>query len=328
MSKDKRYVAIIDVGHGNSSIILDHPHCFVVDCGLGPSLRKFLKQEGLFEIDSVFLSHADQDHIGGLIGLLSADDIKINHVYAIADATKETDLWDGLLFSLNRSSLNGGTKLHINLSTSEGPFSCGSIQLRVATPTAYLAGRSAGGITRDGKRITSNSISASFHVEWRGKSVVYLAGDIDQIALDQIRDNHISIESPVLVFPHHGGKPGEDDVVEYTKELCNLTKSSTVIFSIGRNKHNNPRPEVVETVRFLIPNVRIACTQLSMNCSKLEPKAKPSHLFDVYSKGKSTRECCSGTFMIILDEQIEYFPSLISHRSFIMEAAPTPLCLD
>lgn len=327
MSSLNPSVVILDVGHGNSTVLCDYPHCFVVDCGLGPSLIKFLRQEGLYEIESIFLSHADQDHIGGLIGLLSANEFKINHVYAIADATKETALWDGVLYSLNHSSLNGGAKLHISLSTSEGPFICGSIGLRVVTPTPYLAGKSAGGETRAGEKITSNSISASFHVEWNSSSVAYLAGDIDQVSLNQIEENDIKIESPVLVFPHHGGKAGGEDVAAFTKKLCELTKPSTVIMSIGRKKHGNPRPEVVATLRSQVPDVRIACTQLSVNCSDILPKTSPTHLLDLHSRGKSTRECCSGSFVIKLGTTIEYFPTKRAHRKFINDFVPTPLCI-
>jgi beta-lactamase superfamily II metal-dependent hydrolase len=320
------YIAIIDVGHGNSCVLFDNSNCFVIDCGLGSSIFEFLKQEGLFEIDSVFLSHSDQDHIGGLIGLISSDEFKIHNVYVIADATKVTNLWDGLLYSLSHSSLNGGTKLHVSISTSEGPFKCGSILLKVVSPTPYLAGKSAGNTTQRGEKITSNSVSASFHVEWNGNSIVYLAGDIDQVSLNEIIEHNIPLESQVLVFPHHGGTAGGYDLVSFTTTLCNLTKASTVLFSIGRNKHDNPRTEVVQTVRSIIPEVRIACTQLSKRCANALPQKSPNHLLSFFAKGKATRECCAGTFIIKLGEQIEYLPVKKEHQKFILDFAPTSLC--
>lgn len=320
------YVSIIDVGHGNSCVLFDSPNCFVIDCGLGSSILEFLKQEGIFEINNIFLSHSDQDHIGGLIGLIASNEFKIHNVHVIADATKAGKMWDGILHSLSFSSLSGDTKLHVSLSSSEGPMACGSILLRVVSPTPYLAGKSPGNTTRRGEKITSNSVSASFHVEWNGSSVAYLAGDIDQVSLNDLIDHNISLKSSVLVFPHHGGKSGEYDLVDFTKTLCNFTKASTALFSIGRNQHNNPRPEVVHSVRSLIPDVRIACTQLSKNCANTLPTVDSKHLLSMFSKGRENHQCCAGTFIIRLSDAIEYLPDKTSHQSFIDKFAPTALC--
>ncbi len=119
-----------------------------------------------------------------------------------------------------------------------------------------------------------------------------------------------------MVFPHHGGRSAEYDVVAFTATLCKLTKPSTVIFSIGRNKHFNPRPEVVQTVRSIIPDVRIACTQLSRNCANDLPKNKLKHLLSFFAKGKANRECCAGTFIIKLGNVIEYLTNKVSHQSY------------
>ena len=55
MSFTPPYVAIIDVGHGNSTVLNDSGFSFIVDCGLGPSIRNFLLQEGITEIQNIFL---------------------------------------------------------------------------------------------------------------------------------------------------------------------------------------------------------------------------------------------------------------------------------
>lgn len=321
------YVAIIDVGHGNSSVIVHSNTCFVVDCGLGPTILSFLKQEDVYEIQNVFLSHSDQDHIGGLIGLISSNEFKIHNVYVIADATKSTDLWDDILYSLSHSGVSGGTKLHVGISNTQEPFSCGSITLRVVSPTPYLAAKSPGSVTNSGDRVTSNSVSASFHIEWAGKSIAYLAGDIDHISIKQIIEHHLSIESSLLVFPHHGGKCGDSNVVAFTKTISNMSKAQIVLFSIGRNRHNNPRSDVIQTLRMMIPDVRIACTQLSKSCATILPKNNHSHLLSFFAKGKTTNECCAGTFIIKLGNEVEYLPKRGPHNEFILKSAPTALCL-
>lgn len=119
---------------------------------------------------------------------------------------------------------------------------------------------------------------------------------------------------------------GGYDVVDFTKSLCNLTKASTVLFSFGRNKHDNPRAEVVETVLSIIRDARIACTQLSKRCANALPKHPPNHLLSFFARGKGKHECCAGTFIIKLGDQIEHLPERKDHQKIIIGFAPTHLC--
>jgi beta-lactamase superfamily II metal-dependent hydrolase len=327
MSYPIPYVAIIDIGHGNSTVLRDAEDTIIIDCGArGSGLLEFLKKESIDTINSIFLSHADQDHIGGLLALIASDEFSINKIYVNADASKGSALWADMTYELSQLSEKRKIEFVIGISRTNNIFSCGSIELVVVGPTAHLAAKGAGGLDRWNREITSNSISASFQVLWKGLAIAFLAGDIDQINLDDLVDHKISLESPVLLFPHHGGKSEAFNIIEFTKQLCSLVKPKIVIFSIGREKYNNPRPEVVSTVRTLIKDVRISCTQLSKYCSKLLPKEIPAHLVKVFSKGHERNECCSGTFIIKLGETVEYLPQIHLHQKFIYESAPTALC--
>jgi competence protein ComEC len=169
-------------------------------------------------------------------------------------------------------------------------------------------------------------VSASFRLRWHDEPIAYLAGDIDQIALDDLKDHKIEIKAPLLVFPHHGGNSSSGNVVDFTNELCDLTEANTVIFSIGRRKHDNPRKEVVTAVRAKIKDVRIACTQLSKHCATALNGTVPVHLNSAFARGREANECCGGTFIIELGASTSYLPDLKSHLAFITAAAPTPMC--
>jgi competence protein ComEC len=101
-----------------------------------------------------------------------------------------------------------------------------------------------------------------------------------------------------------------------------------VVFSIGRGLHKTPRPEVVARVRSTIPNVYVACTQLSEHCAKAVPDSEPTHLSDVYAGGRRRRACCAGTLVLEVRGGTEQLPAREAHRRFIATAAETPLCVD
>jgi beta-lactamase superfamily II metal-dependent hydrolase len=321
------YIAIIDVGHGNSTVINDINASIIIDCGArGSGLLEFLKKEKIHEINSVFLSHADQDHIGGLIALLSSGEFIIHAVYLNTDSSKGSVLWDDLTYELSQLREKGEIKFQVGITRDLGTIKLNSIGLSVTGPTGYLAAKGAGSVDRQGRTISSNSISASFQVIWQDEPIAYLSGDIDQVGLDDLVNHGITITSPLLIFPHHGGNSEGYDNISFTKQLCTLTNPHTVIFSIGRNKHDNPRPEVVAEVRSSIKDVRISCTQLSKNCANELPSSQSSHLLDVFSRGKEKNQCCSGTFIVKLGETVEHFPEIKSHQDFISLSAPTSLC--
>ena len=63
-------LAVLDVGHGNSAVLCDQGVVVVIDTGPGSSLLEYLSERSITHINTVLLSHADQDHIGGLVGVL------------------------------------------------------------------------------------------------------------------------------------------------------------------------------------------------------------------------------------------------------------------
>ena len=327
MSFSNSYIAILDIGHGNSTVLFERGNSCVIDCGPGSYLLEFLTQEGITHIENIFLSHADLDHIEGLVALLSADFLTVGNVYVNSDGIKHTALWEDVTRTVSMTSVKGGTKLFAAITHSEGNFKCGEMVVETIGPTAYMAAKSPGNTDHYGRRITSNSVSASFRIHWNGNPVAYLAGDLDQVALDDLKDHGIEFSAPLLVYPHHGGSISTGNVVGFTDELCDLTGCETVIFSIGRNKHSNPRPDVVKAIRTKIKNVRIACTQLSKNCAASLKNTTAVHLNTAFARGRASNDCCSGTFMIELADIVTYSPDKNSHLAFIAAEATSPICI-
>ena len=74
-------VSLLDVGQGLAAVIRTHQHTLVYDTGPGfrsgfntgeAVVAPYLRHLGIQEIDLLMISHADQDHAGGLRGLLAS----------------------------------------------------------------------------------------------------------------------------------------------------------------------------------------------------------------------------------------------------------------
>jgi competence protein ComEC len=84
------YLAILDVGHGNCAILHDDEGTIVIDGGRSQTLLQFLQAEELLSIDAILVSHADDDHLGGIIEVLLARNIEVQRIFLNPDALRRT----------------------------------------------------------------------------------------------------------------------------------------------------------------------------------------------------------------------------------------------
>lgn len=322
-------LSIVDVGHGNCAVLVDTDGVVVIDAGAGTALLEFLEQEGIEKVDVVLISHADKDHIEGLVALIASQKYEVGVIRINSDALKDSKLWDDLLFSLNKAFFAGAVQFNVSLTVADsGSFDRGDVHLEILAPDPYIAGRGPGSTDRDGRRLTSNSISAVIRLVKDQTPIALLTGDLDEVGLDNLLNNNLNCTAPLLVFPHHGGKPGSGDMATFTKKLVDLVRPETVIFSVRRGgQTNNPQPEIVRAVRENLRDVRIACTQLSKRCAATVPANQPTHLAAKYAQGRHGNGCCGGTFVINLSEAGRPFlPVMQEHSDFISANAETALC--
>ncbi len=326
----KPRLAFLDVGHGNCTVLIDTEGVVVVDAGSGTALLEFLLQEGLDRVDVLLISHADSDHIGGVIAVLSCEEITVECVRLNSDALKKSALWDDLTYLLDQRHQTGELDFDVSLTTKDsGVFGQGSVNVEILAPSLYLAAKSPGSTDRQGRRITSNSMSAVVKLTMNGKPIALLPGDMDKTGLDNLSEGEGDPRAPLSIFPHHGGKPGATDPGEFAKQFCETVSPEALVFSIGRGLHGTPRPEVISSVRQALPNTWILCTQLSEHCAPGLPDSEPSHLTDVFARGREARKCCAGTILVSLsDKGIDVKPKRSEHCAFVRKAAPnTSLCL-
>ena len=315
---------VLDVGHGNSTVIEESGSVSIVDGGKDSTLIEFLSEKGFQRIDTVILSHADSDHFIGISLLLSDPNFYVEHVYLNSD-DRDAQSWSDFS-SVMRDAKARGTKFSLELSNvNPGEITFDAVRLEVLGPSQEFAYTTPGGRSPDGSRKTANSMSAVVRVWADEEPRILLTGDIDQVGLDSLTEDHADISADVLVFPHHGGLPGKADPAAFAGTLAKAVGPRLVIFSIGRGGYRNPRPEIVSTVLGSSDGAHIACTQLSTRCSETLPTST-SALHAGVAQGAASGACCAGTIEISLRHSSDYTPGRISHLEFISRNAPTALC--
>lgn len=260
----KRCLVVLDVGHGSAAILHDEGGVVVFDTGRGPTVDRHLHALGIREIEAMLLSHADADHIGGAITLLLDSSVRVASVFLNPDPSKNSDVFQQLRYALSEAELRTQTKIEPSLTTSS-KFPRTGASIEVLYPPAPVALGGVGGGDLRGKRLTSNSLSAAVRVTGAPGSSVLLGGDIEFGCLEYWMERGLTPSARVLVFPHHGGLPGDGDESEaslFAHQLSSMVNPETVIFSIHRTRFGLPRNEVVTAVLKAVKNVRFACTQL------------------------------------------------------------------
>jgi beta-lactamase superfamily II metal-dependent hydrolase len=318
---------ILDVGHGNCAVLRDTNGVIVIDCPHGVTLIETLEHLSIQEISHILISHADADHIAGIINLLSNEDIKINNVHLNPDLLRNTEIWKDLLFALKDARQRFGTVISSELTTTKtGQLNVGQVLIEILAPTPELVLAGGVGKTADDRRLNPNSTSAVIGLVHNSHRVAILAADIDRVGLNNLLQETRDLKADILVFPHHGGRPGGADGKAFARQLCDSVKPNLVIFSIARGKFANPREEIVEGVVTSVPTAHILCTQLSKKCADSIPDLAPVHLNNLPARGRTSNSCCGGTVSIeIAGARTTYNTGIAAHQEFI-DRVYNPLC--
>src|SRR5690349_3979424 len=138
-------VVILDVAHGNCTILRDGRSCAVIDARSDRVLLAELKRMHIQRIEHVVLSHSDEDHIQGALRLLPHPDFEIGKVWANSDSVQDSNLWDELLALICALDDAGKLEARIGISTADRDrLSFGSIGISVLHPSPYEIGHGPG----------------------------------------------------------------------------------------------------------------------------------------------------------------------------------------
>ncbi|HCV92497.1 MAG TPA: DNA internalization-related competence protein ComEC/Rec2 [Gammaproteobacteria bacterium] len=179
IAQNTALITILDVGQGISHVVQTQNHTLLFDTGArypsgfnlgGSVINPFLKAKQVNVLDKVIVSHADNDHIGGLTDVLQAFKVKEILTSTPNKITRQSSLcyagqqwrWDGVLFE-------------------------------ILSPTKNT-------------RLKGNNASCVLKVSTDQFSVL-MSADIERKAEKQlVKHQQEKLNSDILLSPHHGSK--------------------------------------------------------------------------------------------------------------------------
>jgi competence protein ComEC len=209
-------LTLLDVGQGLATVVQTRRHVLVYDAGPRFSeafdtgaavVIPFLRSQGIRSIDTLVVSHGDNDHIGGVASLLSAYEArrilssvpgKIRQVAAEHCRRGQHWEWDGVIFRMLHPDTVSGQP--------------------------------------------DNNTSCVLKIGARGEPGFLLTGDIEREAEALLlREQGEALRAAVLVVPHHGSNTSS------SPEFLAQVNPAVALFPAGYlNRYRFPKQAVVE----------------------------------------------------------------------------------
>ena len=230
MDLDKLVVA--DVGHGNCSIILTESGAIVIDAACGSTVKDILNYFGERRVIAVIVSHADADHIGGITPLLLDHDFSVGEIHLNVDSVKKTRTFEEFRRAVSYARKNHGTYVRPSVdSQSENLLSTRNCRLEVLGPDPDMVIAGVGSEDLSRRPMDANTMSIVLRLHHCDKPVAILSGDMDSVALKNIKhEKGGNLNAPILVFPHHGGLSKRADTQEFASEVSKTMNPDLVFF--------------------------------------------------------------------------------------------------
>lgn len=256
IGRDDLLVRVVDVGAGLCCVVkMPGDYYMVYDAGRG-SRRAFKGISEIIpgdeEIDLMVLSHPDSDHLGAVKNL--CDKYRIKRIVRTGYKRPSIDTWVRADRAVRREAIEDGCR-DINLQEHE--MAPGATYFFGATSVTMVTGFHeppvAWGLTADNER--RNAISIVVRLQYKGKSILFCGDTVGRherdpeescIAAEKLmvdRASVITIDSDVMIAPHHGANNGS------SKPFIDAVSPEYVIFSAG-NMYSHPRRIVAE--RYLL----------------------------------------------------------------------------
>jgi competence protein ComEC len=256
-SREKKLkVIFLDVGQGDAILISQGSRQILVDGGIDSKviLEKLGKHVPFWDrqIEIVMATHPDQDHIGGLLGVMK--NYEIGRVID-SPAKSESQIfknYEKQIEEKNIARITGGKGLKIKMDEAN---------LEIVYPH--------GSEIVSSKDTNAQSLVAKLSF---GENSFLLTGDLPSENEKDIMEKNFNLSSRVLKVAHHGSKHST------SQEFLEKFNFQEAVISVGAsNRYGHPAPEVIK--RLQEKGMKILRTDekgdISYNCEK---KEKPCYV--------------------------------------------------
>lgn len=222
-------VTMLDIGQGDSIVGTSKDGTFLIDGGGNNSfstgqqiILPFLTSKGITEIDFVFATHNDSDHIKGIYEIL--DKIKINHLFLPIKTTVDEN-YENFINLAKQQNIN------IHFVQAGDKMQLGNISFHVLHPNLNF------------NSDEDNNNSIVLKMVYKNNSMLF-TGDIEKEAEQFLIQNNQDLKSDILKVAHHGSKSSStDNFVKFVNPKVALISCKE------NNSYNHPSPQTLDTLK-------------------------------------------------------------------------------
>ncbi|MDE7478370.1 MAG: MBL fold metallo-hydrolase, partial [Lachnospiraceae bacterium] len=219
----KMEVHYIDVGQGDSTLIMCDGHAMLIDAGdysKGTAIQNYLQKQKIKKLDYLILTHPDSDHIGGAPVIITKFDI--DKVF-VSNYEKDNKTYQKMIQALDNKRLKYTTP---KVGTK---YSLGTADITILAPNKEYK--------------NPNDASIALKIQ-NGKNKFLFTGDAGEDAEQDILGNDIDLSADVYKAGHHGSRTST------SQEFFEAVNPSYAVISCGEdNSYGHPHAETLNTFR-------------------------------------------------------------------------------
>jgi len=226
--KNTAEIIFLDVGQGDAILIQEGWTQILIDGGNGQEIMNRLGEfmpMGDRKIEFVIATHPDEDHMGGLIKVLSfyeVGEILESDIACDKDLCKK---WEELIAKDNISVVDAKLGQEINFGD--------DVDITVLYPFADVAGKD---------YENTNEASLVIKASVAGRKYL-LTGDTESDTEEQLVVSNLDLSADVLKVSHHGSKNAT------SAEFLQAVSPKQAVISVGENSYGHPTEEVLNRLK-------------------------------------------------------------------------------
>ena len=233
---DIAQVSFINVDQGDCTFIKAPGDCDILIDGGGKegdfsvaenTIKPYLLQNGVYDIEYAIVSHGHIDHIGGIIGLIDVFPVETLVVPTGFGTTEE-----------GKTLINKAEEHHISIQyLAHGK----TIDFQNGM-TLYTILPNAESVEHNVKE-NENNQSAVFKITYGNTSILF-TGDIEQETENLAVEKYGTLLSAdILKVPHHGSKTSNNE------RFIDCVSPRYSVITVGKNTYGHPHENTLETLR-------------------------------------------------------------------------------